>query len=131
MFGCVYARTVKGRSVLLMGPSNTGKSMLIKGFRVCALRVGSTKRLPDDGKFSLQQLDKAQLVWEEEAADSPVLKLPHPELMPVLDGDYKNREAPRKGLSTIRVTFEGHHCYASNLIFAEMYITNQRPQLMQ
>ena len=59
-------------------------------------------------------LHSAVLLWEEECQDSPVMELPHSELMPLLDGEMLDRLVPIKNRSATRMNFNGHVILAAN-----------------
>ena len=87
------------------GEPNTGKSTLIRYFRAAAATLGTTVRVPSDTfQFGLAHIHKAHLLWEEEAMESPLLKkIPHSELMPILEGECHNRLVPVKGKNARKV----------------------------
>ena len=98
-------RQQRGRCVYLSGEPNTGKSTLIRYFRAAACTLGSTVRIPSDTfQFGLSHIHKVHLLWEGEAMESPLLKrIPHSELMPILEGECHNRLVPMKGKKAKKV----------------------------
>lgn len=73
-------------------------------FRAVALGAGPTVRIPrDTSSFNLKYIDGVQMVHEEEAQGSPLLRLKHADLMPVLDGDIHNMKMPSKGKDCVKV----------------------------
>ena len=63
------------------------------------MTLGKTIRVPSDTfHFGLSHVNKAHLIWEQEAMDTPLIKrIPHSELMPILEGECHNRLVPIKG----------------------------------
>ena len=101
----------------------TCKSMIVKAARACALARGHTARIPFNTRsFNISNVDGAQLVWEEEAQNSPILAVKHTDLMPLNDGDYRDCLVTLKGTCkpSILVMFRSHVIFASNSVFNQL-----------